>query len=100
MASVSKTEDAESDLLEIWGTIAQNNPLNADRFLEQIESHCENLAYSPRIGKLRSDLGTEIRSFPVGEYLLFYQPIDEGILLVRVIHGRRNYEALFQRESE
>ena len=28
--------------------------------------------------------------FPVREYLIFYRPIDDGVEIVRVLHGKRN----------
>lgn len=31
-----------------------------------------------------------------GDYLIFYRPVDRGIEVVRVIHGARDIEALFE----
>jgi toxin ParE1/3/4 len=31
-----------------------------------------------------------LRSFPVGEYLIFYRPLSDGIELARIMHGARN----------
>jgi toxin ParE1/3/4 len=36
MKEILKTPQAETDLLEIWLYIAQDNPAAADRFLEKL----------------------------------------------------------------
>jgi len=36
-----------------------------------------------------------LRSLPVGNYLVFYLPLDDGIEVVRVLHGSREIDALF-----
>ena len=43
----------------------------------------------PRIG----------RSFPLGNHLIFYRPIDDGIELVRVLHGARDISPEYFGES-
>jgi len=52
------------------------------------------LADAPGIGKSRQDLGRDLRSFVVGEYVLFYRPVSGGIVLVAAMHGRRNIDLL------
>jgi toxin ParE1/3/4 len=42
---------------------------------------------NPMAGRKRSELAPEIRSFPVGKYVLFYRVITSGIELVRVRSG-------------
>lgn len=33
-----------------------------------------------------------MRSFPVFRYVVFYRPLDDGITVVRVLHGSRDLE--------
>jgi toxin ParE1/3/4 len=40
-------------------------------------------------------LGRELRSVSVGNYLIFYRPVEGGIEIVPVLHGRRDIAALF-----
>jgi toxin ParE1/3/4 len=47
------------------------------------------------MGRSREDLRPDLFSFPVGQYVLFYREQPGGIVLVRVIHGRRDLPALF-----
>jgi len=37
----------------------------------------------------------DLRSLPVGNYLIFYMPVEDGIVVVRVLHGMRDVDALF-----
>ncbi len=54
------------------------------------------LAENPEIGTTREELLPGIRSFPVGNYILFYQAIDDGIELIRALSAYRDLESLFQ----
>jgi toxin ParE1/3/4 len=95
MARVLKRPLAENDLDEIWLYIAQDNPDSADALLDKIEERCQALAQFPFIGTDRDELMPDLRSLPVGNYLIFYMPIEDGIVVVRVLHGMRNVDALF-----
>jgi len=80
---------AEADLDTIWLSIATENPAAADRFLDRILERCQALAEFPGMGSQRADLAPALRMSPLGEYLIFYRPIDDGIEVVRGLHGRR-----------
>ena len=94
MALVLKRPAAESDLDDIWWYIAQDSPQNADRFLDRIEERCCALAEFPNIGASRDDLRPGLRSHPVGNYLIFYFPLADGIDIVRVLRGSRDVDRL------
>jgi toxin ParE1/3/4 len=53
------------------------------------------IATHPHAGRLRDDLRPGLRSFPVGQYLVFYRVIDTDVFILHVAHGRRNLESLF-----
>jgi toxin ParE1/3/4 len=54
------------------------------------------LASRPYLGRTRDDdLGKGSRSFNVGEYVIVYCVQNERVLILRVVHGRRDLEALF-----
>lgn len=94
MPRLLKRPEAESDLDEIWWYIAQDSPHNADRFLDCIQERCLALADFPKMGTSRDELKAGLRSQPVGNYMIFYFPLEDGIDLVRVIHGSRDIESL------
>jgi toxin ParE1/3/4 len=95
MPQVVKLPLAETDLDDIWWYIAQDNPDAADRFLDKIEERCQALAQFPNMGLSRDDLLPSLRSLPIGRYLIFYMPIDDGIQVVRVLPAMRDIDAFF-----
>lgn len=100
MSRVDLSAAAERDLDEIWRYIAQDSPEMADRFIDRLLATChDTLAPSPRIGKSREELAPGLRSFPVLPYLLFYRPIEDGIEIARILHGRRDVTALLSSEA-
>ncbi len=100
MPHVSKTRLADQDLDDIWFHIALDNLEAADRILDVIDRRCSLLAQHKKMGRARPELSPELRSFPVGRYVLYYRPEAEGIELVRVLDGARDVEALFDSDGE
>jgi toxin ParE1/3/4 len=86
---------AEADLVDIWRYIAQDSPANADRLLDRIRDALSRLAAMPFMGQARVDLAPGLRMFPVGSYLIFFQPIQDGIEVIRVLHGKRHITGRF-----
>jgi toxin ParE1/3/4 len=95
MPRLLKKPEAESDLDDIWFYIAQDSPNNADSFLDRIEESCWALAGFPNMGTARDDLIKGLRSHAVGNYLIFYFPLEDGADIVRVLRGSRDIEKLF-----
>ena len=90
------SDAARSDLDEIWFYIAQDNTDAADRFLGAIVSRFPKLATMPQIGRAREELSPRLRSFPLGRYIIFYRPMENGVEIVRVLHGARDLPPLFE----
>lgn len=88
-----KSPQAEADVTAIWQFVAEDNIRAADALLDRIEAAFDMLAEMPRVGRAREDLAPKLRSFPVGNYLIFYVPVPEGIEVVRVMHARRDIDA-------
>jgi len=95
MPTVQRTSLANDDLVAIALHIAQANPTAANAWLDTIEQKCRLLATMPEMGRLRLELTADIRSWAVGEYVIFYQPIRDGIVVVRVLHGSRDLPSVF-----
>ena len=95
MPQIRKRPQAEADLEDIWWQIAQENPDAADRLLDSIDERCTTLAHFPSLGTSRDALLPNLRSLPVGNYLVFYLPVADGIEVVRVLSGMRDIDALF-----
>lgn len=97
---VFKRPQALVDLAEIWAYIADDSPAHADSFADLIDSTFQALARHAGMGRTRTDLGRNIRRFGVGRYVIFYSPTASGIEIVRVLHGMRDIEAVFQHDAE
>jgi|EndMetStandDraft_5_1072996.scaffolds.fasta_scaffold257291_2 toxin ParE1/3/4 len=82
---ILRRPQARLDLIEIWSYIANDNETAADRMLDRIEGVLRMLSERPKAGRERPELAPGLRSFPVGNYLLFYLPLPRGIDLVRVM---------------
>jgi toxin ParE1/3/4 len=95
MPRVLKRPQAEADFDDIWWYIAQDNPDAADRLLDAIDERCNLLAQFPLVGTSRDELIPGLRSTPVGSYLVFYLPLDDGIEVLRVLHASRDIDSLF-----
>lgn len=97
MGEVLRTELAKQDLVDIWGFIAEDNRVAADRFIDRLEEVFSSLSETPMMGRSRSIdlLVPHIRSFPVGNYVVFYYPDERGgVVIVRVFNAARDIENL------
>lgn len=90
MGKVTKRPLALADLAEIWSFIADDSEANADRFLVKLETRLKLLATQPRMGRERSELRAEMRSFPYARYVVFFMAQSDGIEIVRVLHSGRD----------
>ena len=92
MRSIIRTNRADEDLIEIWTSIAAVNANAADRVLDAIERRWQQLAEHPYSGMARDDIAPGIRHLVAGQYLTLYRITDEGIEIVRILHGHRKIE--------
>lgn len=97
MARVLRADHVDNDLLEIGRFIAERSGSidTALRFLDQIDEKCSQYAGQPEMGDARPDLGRNIRLFPVGNYVVIYQPLADGIIVLMVTRGNRNIPRVF-----
>lgn len=83
------------DLEDISEYISRDNPDAAIALVAEVLEKCEVLANHPKMGGDRSYLRKGLRGFSIGNYVIFYESLPEGIHLVRVIHGARDLPSLF-----
>ncbi len=96
MGQVLRTTQAHLDLVEIAVYLYRYDPAAADRVLDAIEEKCQYLSDFPQIGRKREELAPALRSFPAGNYVIFYRPNPNGIEVIRVLHGARDLPPLFR----
>jgi toxin ParE1/3/4 len=95
MARIVHTPQAREDLHAAWAYIAEGNPSAADELIRRIYEALRTLAATPAIGQRQDRYRPGLRCFPVGVYLIFYLTRDDGIDVIRVLHGARDIPALF-----
>jgi toxin ParE1/3/4 len=94
VAHVVRRPRARQDLVEIWLYIAEESgEPRADRYLRRLNDVVSYLAQQPLMGRKRLEILEEgIRSFPAESHVIFYIAIEDGIELIRVIHGSQDLE--------
>jgi len=96
MARVTRRPQAEADILEIWDYIAEDSLVDADRWVDGLDAKLALWATQPMMGRNRGELAPGVRSFAFGRYVVFFQPLLDGIDVVRVLHGSRDIDASFE----
>ena len=99
MPRVTRRPLAETDILEIWDYLADDSLGAADRWVDRLDEQFRVLATQPMMGRVRDELAPGVRSFLFGRHVIFYVPLDDGIDVVRVLHGARDIDAVFNPEQ-
>ena len=97
MPRVIRSPEAQSDVDEIAHYIARDNLDAALRFLDTDDEKFKLLGKFPGAGTARDEIGAGLRSFPVGNYVIFYRTARGGVEVARVLHGARNLRRVFGR---
>jgi len=87
------------DILEIWDYYAAtiDNIDVADRIRDELFAAFAELAKTPGMGHYRNDLAAEpLRFWRVREYLIIYRSEKRPLEIVRVLHGKRDVQALLE----
>ncbi len=95
MGRVIRTDRSKDDLVEILDYLEEHNVAAAARFDAGFEEKFRLLSDFPMMGRSREELGPSLRSSLVAPYVVYYRPLDDGIILVRVVHSSRDVTRLF-----
>jgi toxin ParE1/3/4 len=96
---------AERDLEHIRTHIASDNPDAAERVREVILHTADVLAQNRELGFRIVNAGPRhagIRWFPVPRfrhYLIFYKPLHETVIVIRVLHASQDWKRFFPPSS-
>jgi toxin ParE1/3/4 len=94
------SRDAETDLILIWVYYAESSEGAARRIRDEITSKFNLLLQFPHIGRSREDLQHGYRSIPVGNHVVFYREIENGVEIMRVLHGAQDLHEVFVAEHD
>lgn len=63
----------------------------ADRYHTDMTATLDFLARYPRAARLREEIESPVRIHRYGSHLIVYEEADDGILVLRVRHGREDW---------
>ncbi|MBP0031147.1 type II toxin-antitoxin system RelE/ParE family toxin [Roseofilum sp. Guam] len=90
MSHLRITVGASRDLEDISDYFLEKSVDAGDRFVEGFHRKCQQLSKFPYSGRSYAHLKPGLRGTPLMGYIIFYQVMEDGIEIVRVISGYRN----------
>lgn len=90
MARVVRSPAALRDAVRIWAYVALDNVAAADALIDRLDEKLTLLAENPGLGTPRPEFRADLRSVAVGNYVIFYTSVPDGIRAVRILHGARH----------
>ena len=99
MGTIEWLPIAENDVRRIYYYIAIDNEQAAENLVRRIHAKLETCLTFPRTGRARPQFGEGVRSASVGNFLVFYRAIPDGIRVLRLLDGRRDLDDAFFRED-
>ncbi len=97
MVDVQRTPQAKRDAVEIAKFISKESGSRkiAERFLDRLEERLQLLASQPLMGEHQAKLADgKYRRFVHGSHVIYYRPLDNGILVIRILHAARRHQDL------
>jgi toxin ParE1/3/4 len=86
---------ASRDLNEIADYFAENSLEAGDKFFRALNQKCQQLVRFPNSGKSYATIRPDLRGLSLQGYVIFYRLLDDGIEILRVVNGRRNFLSFF-----
>ncbi|NYJ12308.1 toxin ParE1/3/4 [Rhizobium leguminosarum] len=91
------TVEADQDIIEIYVLGADRFGVSqSERYIDDLFSTFELLANNPRMARERRELNPPMRLHLHHAHMIAYVVSEEGILIVRVLHGREDWQSLFR----
>ena len=91
---------ARRDLRAIHDQIAGDSTRYAKRVVKNIVERTETYALHPRMGKAVSEVGDEeVRELTAYSYRIIYRVADPDIMILAVVHKRRDFLFPFDDED-
>jgi len=105
MSNIRFTPEAEDDLVSIKKYITDEleNHIAAINTVAKIMKRIRLLESFPELGMRLSSVinfATDYRLLVCGNYLAFYRIEENDVLIIRILHGRRDYMAVLFGELE
>ncbi len=88
-------KEASLDLDEILDYFLVRNINAGERFIQEFNKKCQNIAQFPNIGRSYAKLDPSLRGIPLDGYIIFYRVFEDSIVIVRVVSGYRDLKSIF-----
>ena len=94
---ISLSPKAEADLEDIWVYTAERwSSQQADRYIDSLAATFDMLLAMPLIARERKELTPPVRLHPTGSYLILYRTAGADLLILRILGGRQDWQALLE----
>jgi toxin ParE1/3/4 len=90
---------ASRDLNEIADYFAATSLTAGERFFQEFNRKCKQLVAFPNSGKSYGEIRPDLRGLSLEGYVILYRILDDGIEILRVVSGRRDFPSLFEESS-
>ncbi|MEN9284830.1 MAG: hypothetical protein RLZZ179_2323 [Verrucomicrobiota bacterium] len=87
MPRILRTPKSREDYASIYDYVSESSPQNAEMLIQLFDQKLEVLARNNTMGRPRPELAPNLRCWLVHRFILFYRPIEDGIILIRALHS-------------
>jgi len=96
MAEVFFRQQAWRDLERIDDRIAKEDPAAAQRFRANVLRRIGLLERVPEAAQPRPKFGKDIRTIPIGRYIVVLRVTTSRVSVLRIVHGARDLPRLLR----
>lgn len=86
---------ATRDLNNIAEYFANHSVEAGEEFFSQFNRRCQQLVL-PNLGKSYAEICPNLRGLSLKGYVIFYRVLDDGVEILRVLSGHRNFSTFFE----
>lgn len=91
MRALLVTPAARDDLSEIWDYTEERwDGAQAETYVLELHAAAERVAEDPSRGRPADEVRLGYRRYGIGSHLLFYVVRDDAVIIVRILHQRKD----------
>ena len=91
---------ATKDLDEIADYFTENNIEAGEQFFKSFSRKCQQLVTFPNSGKSYGAIRPGLQGLSLEGYIIFYRLLEDGVEILRVLSGRRDFPPLFKEPDD
>lgn len=90
---IELSAQADHDIADIVKYLAMDDPEAARRFFGRLTERIVQLSRFPKLGRMRSDIGDNVRALLISPYIALYRIVGLKLVVLRIVHGSRDLSA-------